>query len=170
MLPDIYDSFEALEQEKSKKLLGFYIFTGCDQIGHFHGISKEKCWKKFMEYSKDELESFKDFGSSNILPGAGVISGLERFTMCLYISNIASTIASIGEHLLCKKQCKGENPPATLNALKFKIYRSHLVTMVFKRSTESRSNILSLLVFGLEEANGKHQPIMTSIIRARKYY
>ena len=108
------------------------IFTGCGQIGHFHGISKEKCWKKFMEYSKDELESFKDFGSSNILPGAGVISGLERFTMSLYISNIASTIASIGEHLLCKNQCKGEKPPATLNALKFKIYRSHLVTMVFK--------------------------------------
>ena len=53
--------------------------------------------KKFMECSKDELESFKDLGSSNNLPGAEIIYGLECFTMRLYISNIPSTIFSIGE-------------------------------------------------------------------------
>ena len=50
-----------------------------------------------MNCCKDELELFKDLGSSNKLPGAGVISNLAYFTMCLYISNITSTIASIGD-------------------------------------------------------------------------
>ena len=50
-----------------------------------------------MDSSKDELELFKDLGSSNNLPVAGVISSLDYFTMCLYIYNIKSTIASIGD-------------------------------------------------------------------------
>ena len=49
-----------------------------------------------MECSKDELESFKDLDSSYNLPGEEIISGLERFTMRLYIANIPLTIASIG--------------------------------------------------------------------------
>ena len=111
-----------------------------------------------MECSKDELESFKDLDSSYNLPGAEIISGLERFTMRLYIANIPLTFASIGKlrwHLFCKNQYEGDNLPPTLNALKFKIYQSHLTTMVFERSTESHPNTPSLLVFGWEEANGK---------------
>ena len=105
-----------------------------------------------MDCSKDELELFKDLGSSNKLPVAGVISSLDYFTMCLYISNIKSTIASIGDlwwYPFWKNQCQGEKPPPTLNALNFKIYRNDLVTMIFKQSTEIYSNIQS-------EANYKH--------------
>ena len=49
-----------------------------------------------MDCSKDELELFKDLGRSNKLPGVGVISSLDYFTICLYISSIKSPIASIG--------------------------------------------------------------------------
>ena len=105
-----------------------------------------------MDCSKDELELFKDLGSSNKLPVAGVISSLDYFTMCLYISNIKSPIASIGDlwwYPFWKNQCQGEKSPPTLNALNFKIYWNGLVTMIIEQSTEIYSNILS-------EASYKH--------------
>lgn len=117
-----------------------------------------------MNCSKDELELFKDLGSSNKLPGAGVISSLAYFTMCLYISNITSTIASIGDlwwYPFWKNQCQGEKPPPTLNALNFKIYRNDLVTMIFKQSTEIYSNILSA-------ANYKHHHKITDRLSAQE--
>ena len=40
---------EGLGKEKSNALLGFYVMTGCDQIGSFNGITKKRSFKTFME-------------------------------------------------------------------------------------------------------------------------
>lgn len=81
--------------------------------------------------------------------------------MCLYISNIPSPIAYIGAlhwHLFCKNQYEGENPPPKLNAVRLKIYRSHLVTVGLKQSTENSPKTPSPLDLEWKKANGKYHP------------
>ena len=85
---------------------------------------------------------------------------------CAHIfPNTPFTTASTSElrwHLFCKNHYEGENLSPTLNALKFKIWRSHLVTTGFKWSAESHPNVLSLLAFGCKEPNYKYNPAMTN--------
>ena len=65
-----------------------------------------------MESGNKRLESFKNLGSSKNLPILGMIFGVERCTMYLYISNISSTITILDHsrwHLFCKNHYGGEH-------------------------------------------------------------
>ena len=63
-----------------------------------------------------------------------------------------------------KFQCDAEKLPPAIAALKYKVFRSHFVSLVLRRSLIQLQNIPSPLNYGLESSNNSYVPIMTDEI------
>ena len=56
-------------------LIGFHVFTGCDQVGRFLGKSKLTWWSAFKNASEFELDALSRLGKSLSLPNLNVLEG-----------------------------------------------------------------------------------------------
>ena len=124
-----------LDEHHVAGMVGFHSFSGCDQIGTYHGISKARLLKLYLASTSDEVRCFSMLGEDDVDMEA-LNGGLEQFLMKAYMTK-GIVVVSIGElrwQLFSKKQLTSERLPSAMGALKWKILRSHYVTIVWKRS------------------------------------
>ena len=93
---DIGSCYEALGPNLSKPILGFYVFTGCDQIGRFSGKSKCAWWDVYFEDAA--IEAFSKLGVGENLPTLETQDSIEKFVVKAYGENkFPATISSLSE-------------------------------------------------------------------------
>ena len=62
----------------SAVILGFHVFTGCDQNGRFSGKTKLS-WFSFRTAYAEILEALSSLEGSNILPDDITVENMDRF-------------------------------------------------------------------------------------------
>ena len=72
------ECYESIGTKHVDALVGFHVFTGCDQNGRFRGISKSKWWKIFKGATDEELDALKELGGDLQLPGLHVLQGKKK--------------------------------------------------------------------------------------------
>ena len=109
-------------------------------------------------------------GNSERLPCLEVLESLEKWIVVCYGGTkrpgTIETISQLRWYLYSKFQCDVEKLPPTAAALKYKIFRSHFVTLVLKRSLNQIQNIPSALNYGWESCDKVYNPIMTDELPA----
>ena len=68
-----------LDVKLSAAILGFHVFTGCDQSGRFSGKTKLSWWKSFRTAYAEILEALSSLEESNILPDYITVENMGRF-------------------------------------------------------------------------------------------
>lgn len=160
-------------------LLGLYVFTGCDQIGRFKSITKERTFKAFLNTvnsgNSEITDCLKFMGEEIVIPVEHQKS-LERLTVLFFISKkkeLTERYASCGDIgvLRWKLQSKfsEENDllPPTPAALKFHIMRANFVTFLWKRLMRCLSPVLPNMI-----GNGWNDdltPVMTDELPAPEF-
>lgn len=76
--------YEALGNNLSKSLLGFYVFTGRDQIGRFSGKSKSMWWNNYAESNNTITDAFWKHGDSENLRALEKLESLEKVVVKAY--------------------------------------------------------------------------------------
>lgn len=120
----IRECYESIGTKHAEALVGFHVFTGCDQIGRFQGISKSKWWKIFKGATDEELVALKELGEDIQLPGLHVLEGLEKFVSRGYArGNFKSEhLADMRWHLFTKYSVDASKLPPTQAALKYRVF------------------------------------------------
>ena len=122
---DIKACYEALGPERSGSLLGFHVFTGCDQTGRFCGESKSTWWHCYIHANRDVYDSLAKIGNVEALPSLETIECLEKFVVKFYKRTRGFDSTSLGDlrwFLFSKFQNDAEKLPPTFSALKYKIF------------------------------------------------
>ena len=68
-----------LDVKLSAAILGFHVFTGCDQSGRFSGKTKLSWWKSFRTAYAEIFEALSSLEGSNILPDDVAVGSMDRF-------------------------------------------------------------------------------------------
>jgi hypothetical protein len=76
-------------------LLSFHVFSGCDQIGRFHGKSKLPWWKSFMKADDDSLSALSLLGDFETLPNLTTLQHIECFVVNTYGNKKIPEVMSI---------------------------------------------------------------------------
>ena len=167
---DIGRCYEALGPQRASAMLGFHTFTGCDQTGKFNGKSKSACWKVLMRSKGDIYHAFSALGKDEALPTQEVIESLEQFVVTLFGGNgcptYVKTLPQLRWYLYSKFQTDADKLPPTMSALKFKIFRSHFVTLVLRRANIPVQNLPQPEKYGWERRGNALMPIMTDNLPA----
>ena len=134
--------YEAIGSNQAKAILGFHVLTGCDQIGRLPGKTKTSWWKEFITLDEDVLTALSNLGVNETLPDLFTLGNIESFVLNAYGGkkkpkdhSRSTSLASVFEMPIRCAQL-----PATMSALKYKIFRSHLVCIVLKQSHKPRQN------------------------------
>ena len=53
---EIPKMYESIGPSHAKAILGFHVFTGCNQIGRFYGKSKLECFRIFTDCQREKLD------------------------------------------------------------------------------------------------------------------
>ena len=112
----IGQAYQAITPRYASALLGFHAFTGCNITGKFNGISKQHCWKQFLNCSQHEFEAFSSLGNCKSLPSDTVILHLQQFIMKLYCKKNLPDVTNLGDlrwYLFRKCEKDIENLPPT---------------------------------------------------------
>ena len=76
---------EVLGPELCAALMGFHIFTGCDQIGRFNGKSKGAWWEAFLNADADVIKALQELGrDATKLPSLDVLEGNYYPIVCCF--------------------------------------------------------------------------------------
>ena len=59
---NIASCYEGIGPRYAKALLGFHVFTGCDQTGRFSRKTKTFWWKEFQKADDDTLDALAQLG------------------------------------------------------------------------------------------------------------
>jgi hypothetical protein len=103
-------------QEKSRALLAFHAFTGCNQTSSFKHIGKKTAWDTWSVY--DEVtEVFQSLSASQSLPALNdALPILERYTVIMYDrTSTCTSVNTARKDLFTRKGSDIDNIPA--NAL-----------------------------------------------------
>ena len=167
---NIKQCFEALGARRSTAILGFHVLTGCDQIGRFSGKSKTTWWKSFMKADGEILQALSCLGDSETIPDLLTLENIERFVVNTYgnkkMPKELSTLARLRWFLFSKYQHDATQLPPTMSALKYKIFRSHFICLVLKRSHMAIQNLPPPQNYGWELNGESLDPILTDNLPA----
>ena len=157
--------------ERSEALLAFHVLTGCDQTGRFCGKSKSTWWKYFIEAGEMVWRALSKIGTEERLPTLDTLEAVERFVVSVYggskLPENVTTLADLPWIMFSKCQHEAEKLPPTFSTLKYKIFRTHFVTMVLRRSHVSIQNLPPAINYGWEDDNDSTLvPIMTNNLPA----
>ena len=104
-------------------------------------------------------------GQSENLPSIEVLEALQSWIVKSYGGKKrpedVKTIPQLRWYLFTKFQCEVSKSPPTTAAFKYKVFRSHYVTLVLKRSLLPMQNLPSPLDYGWERVNTSYLAIMT---------
>ena len=145
------------------------MFTGCDQIGRFSGITKKSWWKEFVTADDAILSALSNLGQCEALPDLFTITNIERFVVKVYGDKKRTDVDTLSQlrwFLFSKFQYDAARLPPTMSALKYKIFRSHFVCLVLKRSDVPIQNLPPPESYGWELNNRSLDPIMTDNLPA----
>ena len=163
----IENIYNNLGPKHSEALLGFYIFTGCDQIGRFNGKSKTACWNVFCTAEKPILDAFCALGCDNFEENSSNILHLESFVVKLYMNkkegrnHPVKNLKEARWTLFSRYQQGVEKLPPTARTLYFKILRSHFVTTIVKKADISFPQYPDPILYGWKKLdNGDMKPII----------
>ena len=97
--------YEMLGEEKSKALLGFHCFTGCDQTAKFYWNSKLSCWKTFLNTQSQVITAFNELGDG-VIVSTSVRNGLTLYLL----------VRDITKHVVMSRQDSNQQimPPKHL--------------------------------------------------------
>ena len=125
----------------AKAILGFHLFTRCNQIGHFYGKSKLECFRIFTDCQKEKLDGFIVLGSTESTDSLdNLMEMLQEFVLDLYCRHRLGTIkdiATLRYYLFSKYQKNLEHLPPTVEALRQKAKRSYYVAYVLKHALDA---------------------------------
>ena len=123
----IQQCYESVGCKKAKAILGFHVFTGCDQIGRFCGKAKLTCWKEFLKSDDTVLTALTQLGNGEQHPSLITLEDIERFVVNTYAKNKdfgLTTLSQLRWYLFSKCQRDAASLPPTMSALKFKFSKS----------------------------------------------
>ena len=104
------------------------------------------------------------------MPTLDTLEELERWLVSSYggkkLPADIKFIAQLRWYLFSKYQYDAEKLPPTLSAFKYKVFRSHFVTLVLRRSINPLQNLPSPLNYGWEIIEDSLVPTMTDELPA----
>ena len=102
--------YEILGPELCAALVGFHVFTGCDQIGRFNGKSKGAWWEAFLKADTDVIKALQALGDDgSTLPTLEVLEGKYFFAKILHFIQTCQVYgtrfksANWGHYLIMKR-------------------------------------------------------------------
>ena len=107
-----------LGQQKSRALLAFHAFTGCDQTSSFKHIGKKTAWDAWSVY--DEVtEVFRCLSSAPSIEAlTNAFPILERYTVIMYDrTSTCTSVNTARKDLFTRKGREIDNIPPTADAL-----------------------------------------------------
>jgi len=159
---NIRDMYEAVGPHHADAILGFHVFSGCDQTGRFYGKSKSECFRIFLKYNQEELLPFASLGCVSSVTADEILANVTKFVLDLYCRHRPDTVNSIASlrwHLFSKNQKSAEHLPPTKGALRQKVLRAHYVTSVLKHALEAKPCREDPTLFGWTLSAGSLVPI-----------
>ena len=116
-----------------------------------------------MKVGNEVLRALSELGKEENLRSISTLEHLEQFVVQLYGgSSFPPNIHSLAElrwHLFAKFQQEAEQLPPTFGAFKYKVFRSHFVTMV--RAHLPIQNLPPTINYGWENVDSSLNPILT---------
>ena len=114
-----HDIASKLGKEKSKALLAFHAFTGCDQTSSFANVGKKTAWDVWNTFN-EVTQVFQQLSST---PSMSVLSDvlpvLERYTVLMYDrTSSCATVDAARKDLFTRKGRELECIPPTSDALR----------------------------------------------------
>ena len=160
----IQQCYESIGCKKVKAILGFHVFTENDQIARSSGKAKLTTWKEFLKSDDAVLTGLTQLDNGEQLPNLITLENIERFVVNTYAKNkdfVLTTLPQLRRYLFSKCQCDAASLPATMRALKFKIFRSHYVCIVLKSFHLPCQQLPNPENYGWELNRDSLDPIMT---------
>ena len=130
-------AYNALRNEKIKAPLRVYAFTGCDLTGTFSWFSENLFFDTFHKRNSIVHKAFASLRNNDDDLKEEIIDGFIKFVLNLYQPKSPSNINTLRQlrwYLFSKCQYDSEKLPLTPSALRFAIYRSHLMCNTWKKS------------------------------------
>ena len=165
-----------LREKKARALLAAYILTGCDQIGKFSTVTKDRAFKVFLALPSDVIDRLAEMGDA-FQTDDEITKAVTRYVMLLYARRQDDRaeihkMANIGVlrwRLYSKHQKETESlPPTPISALNRHIQRSIFVTGLLKLSAKQfRPQLPGLQEHGWEIVQDPLSPIMTDELPRR---
>ena len=109
------------------------------------------------------MQAFSRLGKKENLPSLETLQVLETYICLLYKGNLneINMLAKLRWFIFSKYQYNSENLPSTFGGLKYKIFRSHYVTLTLKHAVVSKQNLTSFLNYGWEIVENNITPTLT---------
>ena len=167
---EIRKMYESIGPLHANAILGFHVFTGCDQIGRFYGKSKLECFRIFTDCQREKLDGFIALGSSvSIDSFDNLIEMLQEFVLDLYCRpETAKDIATLRYWLFSKYQKNLEHLPPAVEAPRQKVKRSYYVAYVLKHASEAHPFYPDPTSFGWVLSEGTLASIATEVYQLRQ--
>ena len=170
---------DKLGQVKSQALLAAYILTGCDQIGKFNTISKDRAFKIFMTLPSPVIQSLAKLGDDfDISMTSDVGKAVSSYVMLLYATRQddrahlkkMNDIGDLRWRLYSKHQTETEKLPPTPSTLNRHVQRVNFVLRLWKLSTETfRPQLPDIKDHGWTIEEDRLCPIMMDELPAPEY-
>ena len=137
-------------------------------------FQKTTCFDTFLKSNSIVHKAFVSLGNNDDGLQEEIIDALTKFALDLYQPKRPSNVNTLGQlrwYLFLKFQCDSENPPLTSSALRFAIYRSHLVCNTWKRSLFPAPLYLNPEEYGWKynTNNNSYEAVMTDQLPAPKH-
>ena len=167
-------AYNALGNEKIMALLGFHAFTGCDSTRRFSGFLKITCFDTILKSNSFVCKAFDSLGNNDSGLKEEIIDGLTQLVLDLYQPKRPSNINTLGQlrwYLFSKFQYDSEKLPPTSSALRFAIYRSHLVCNTWRKSLFPAPSYLNPEEYDWEydTNNNFYEAVMTDQLATPKH-
>ena len=132
----IHDLYSSLGQQRSKAILFFHAFTGCDVTSGFRGKGKRTAWQTWDVFP-EASEVFQNLSQSQPIMTDSDLKILERFVVIMYDKSCsAESVDDARMELFARKQRAYQSIPPTKAALIQHIKRaSYQAGCIWSQST-----------------------------------
>ena len=148
--------------EKSKGMLFFHAFTGCDVVSAFRGKGKKSVWQTW-DFCDEASEVFRKLSQYPLVIDDEDMQTLVKFVVMMF--DCSSTIETVNDarlDMFSRKQRPYEAIPPTLAALKQHVNRAaYQAGCIWSQSTVSQPEMQILSNWGLKTKGELWQIIWT---------
>ena len=164
---EIHSLVQSLGPLKSRALLGFHAFTGCDTVSSFNGRGKKSCWDAWKSF-EESTEAFISICCDPSSISSNVLKTLERFTILCY--NRTSENIDINlerKDLFTKKRRTIEGLPPTGAAIYYHTLRAaYQAGQIWAQSRKAELVLPSPSEYGWVLESGRWRPYWSNLPEA----